>query len=1162
MRTIYCNPWNPTNIQLKNKKSPGYFLSICQIGLLAGLMAFSACKNQPENNTARAEFPVITLGDHEADSIARKIREESSAVVAEGWELSLWASDSLLADPVAISMDDAGRAYVTNTNRRRRSEFDIRRYREWMTTSISFTDVEDRRAFIREQFATELSAQNAERMEDKNGDGVHDWRDLMVDKERVLRIEDASGDGLADNSRVYTEAITEEISDVACGMLVYDNDVFLAVAPDLWRITDHDGDGTGDETTSISHGYAVHIGFGGHNMSGVTLGPDGKVYWGIGDIGSHIIDQEGKEWNYPNQGAIFRANPDGSDFEVYAAGLRNTHEFDFDEFGNIISVDNDGDHPGESERLVYLVNGGDSGWRINWQFGKYTDPENNQYKVWMDENYYVPRWEGQAAHILPPIRNYHNGPTGLKYNPGTALSEKYYDQFFFAEFTGTPARSNVYAFKVEEEGAGFRFVEDEKILSNILITGLDFGPDGSLYIADWIDGWEPKEYGRIWKLDIPGESESQIRKNVKSLLAEDFSEKSAENLFTLLGHQDQRIRLKAQFSLVAKGKSSLDVFQKALEQRNSRMARVHAIWGIAQLAREDISMGENLTPLLADEDAEIRAQAAKMIGDVRYGEAAGSLIVMLEDIAPRPRFFAAEALGRIAYGPAVQPIIEMLAANDDQDVYLRHAGSLALARIGNPEPLVALADHPSFALRRAAVVALRRMGHPGVAKFLYDANEYNVADAARAINDDYSIEPALPDLAGLLNNTSFQTEPIIRRAINANLRVGKEENLTALAEYAARKDVPETLRAEAIAVIGGWAKPSVTDRVDGRYRGEITRDPAIAQSKTESLLAGLKQDPSPAVRIALVEAAARLKLNTAIPVIKELFENDRNTEVRIASLNSLFALGYEELDNMVQLALQARDQNLRMAGLDLTPQLSVDDAAKAKLLSLVMGNSSVGEQQSALGALGKLPGDVTEGIFSDLLDDLSSGKIIPEIKLELKEAIQAGGTETMQKRLEEWQESQKARGVLAEYADALYGGNARRGQRVIYGDEASQCTRCHPFTPGKTGVGPNLHDVATRLGREKLLESVVDPSAEIAPGFGAVSLKMKDGSTRSGIIMEENNTSLLLKTGATEPERIARSDIETRTNAPSSMPPIGSILSHREIRDLVEYLTTLKPGDT
>src|SRR5690606_1937644 len=116
--------------------------------------------------------------------------------------------------------------------------------------------------------------------------------------------------------------------------------------------------------------------------------------------------------------------------------------------------------------------------------------------------------------------------------------------------------------------------------------------------------------------------------------------------------------------------------------------------------------------------------------------------------------------------------------------YLRHAGTLALARIGNAGPLLALANNPSRALRIAAVVALRRMGDPGIARFLNDHDEFIVTETARAINDDLSIEEALPALADLLNTTPFSGEALTRRIINANLRVGNENNLHQLIRYA------------------------------------------------------------------------------------------------------------------------------------------------------------------------------------------------------------------------------------------------------------------------------------------------------------------------------------------------------------------------------------------
>jgi hypothetical protein len=81
------------------------------------------------------------------------------------------------------------------------------------------------------------------------------------------------------------------------------------------------------------------------------------------------------------------------------------------------------------------------------------------------------------------------------------------------------------------------------------------------------------------------------------------------------------------------------------------------IWGLGQLARQAPAQAAPLVALLGDDDPEIRAQAAKTLGDVRYPPAAEDLIPMLRAPADRVRFFTTEALGRIAHGPAVQPLV-------------------------------------------------------------------------------------------------------------------------------------------------------------------------------------------------------------------------------------------------------------------------------------------------------------------------------------------------------------------------------------------------------------------------------------------------------------------------------------------------------------------------
>jgi hypothetical protein len=236
---------------------------------------------------------------------------------------------------------------------------------------------EELRTFFRRVMAPELSDQN-DWMPDYNEDGSHDYRDLTVVAERVFRVDDTDGDGIADRSTVVHEGFNEDIaSDIAGGILLHGDDLYVTAAPDLWRLSDSTGDGVYDEKASISHGYSVHPAFSGHDMSALAQGPDGRIYWKIGDIGLNVVDDTGRRWVYPNSGAVLRSEPDGSGFEVFAWGLRNTQEITFDKYGNLISVDNDGDHAGETERVVYIVQGSDAGWRSTWQYGKYTDPKNN-----------------------------------------------------------------------------------------------------------------------------------------------------------------------------------------------------------------------------------------------------------------------------------------------------------------------------------------------------------------------------------------------------------------------------------------------------------------------------------------------------------------------------------------------------------------------------------------------------------------------------------------------------------------------------------------------------------------------------------------------------------------------------------------------------------------
>jgi quinoprotein glucose dehydrogenase len=164
-----------------------------------------------------ADLRIKQLTPSEAAALSQSIQKTVAPQLDSGLVLTLWGSDSLVADPVSIDIDDQGRIYYTRTNRQKDSEFDIRGHQDWEIGSISLQTIEDKRAFLKKVLAPELSSKN-EWLADLNGDGSHDWRDLTVQKEHIYRIEDTDGDGFADKSQLVVEDFNDETTDAAGGV--------------------------------------------------------------------------------------------------------------------------------------------------------------------------------------------------------------------------------------------------------------------------------------------------------------------------------------------------------------------------------------------------------------------------------------------------------------------------------------------------------------------------------------------------------------------------------------------------------------------------------------------------------------------------------------------------------------------------------------------------------------------------------------------------------------------------------------------------------------------------------------------------------------------------------------------------------------------------------
>jgi len=125
---------------LRNKAI--YFLSSF---LFVFLFSLHSCNKEEKQSYPRNG---IQISSDLAADLASKIRQEVAIELAADLELSLWAADTLVNDPVAIIIDPNGRIFYTHAKRLKHSEFDIRSHRNWMTASISYQSVEDRRAFL------------------------------------------------------------------------------------------------------------------------------------------------------------------------------------------------------------------------------------------------------------------------------------------------------------------------------------------------------------------------------------------------------------------------------------------------------------------------------------------------------------------------------------------------------------------------------------------------------------------------------------------------------------------------------------------------------------------------------------------------------------------------------------------------------------------------------------------------------------------------------------------------------------------------------------------------------------------------------------------------------------------------------------------------------
>lgn len=1086
----------------------------------------------------------------------------SRAVVEGGLKATVWAAEPLLENPVVFGFDHTGACYVVETNRFKAGVPDTRDHMYWLDDDIGARTVQDRVAMYNRQYP-----------------GKSTYTGYEKNSEIVRKVWDSTGSGLADKSNVFSEGFNAQADGVAAGVLARGKDVFFACIPSLYKLTDTKGENKADAKTVLSTGYGIHVQFVGHDLHGLKIGPDGRLYFSIGDRGLNVVTKEGKKLFNPDSGAVLRCELDGSNLEMIHIGLRNPQELAFDDYGNLFTYDNNSDS-GDQARWVQIIEGGDSGWRCGYQYGTLMHhpgvPQGNRGPWNTEKIWHVPGPNGAPpAYVVPPILHFGNGPSGLAYYPGVGLSDRYKGHFFACDFTSNPTNSLIWSLAVKPKGASFEVVDLHKFVRNIVPTDCDFGPDGGFYWSDWVGGWDLPKKGRLFRVEDPEAMKNPAVAEAKELLATGFAKRSVEELVKYLGHEHREVRQESQFELSKRGESVGNALLAVALGAGPSQPRLHAIQALGQITRQT-QRKYGLQPLANDPDPTIRAVFAKV-----HGETGGDVKIYAKLFADAD--FAVRREAAIAYGKHkpkgsddYKPLFTFLKTNNNTDAYLRHAAAQGLATMTEqPCDLVTAFDAAveadksinTPAVRLGVVLALRKLQCRLLTRFVTDADAEVASEAARAIYDQ-ELMSLMPELAALAEKPGLP-DAIAYRALAANFKLGEPAGAVRLSAFAARSGEPEHLRVCALKLLADWETPSRRDAITGLTQTLAPRSAAPAADAVKRDI-GKLIGSSDAIRSATIQAISKLRIKEVGETLRTIVDDTaRPASIRVESLFALDQLKADELKAATASALKSTEAKLRAGGRVIAAKADEETARKELPALLADEKASLIEKQMALGVLATMrPSEEVDEALAVWLDKLLAGQVAPEMKLDLLEAAEARVSSNrrlyapLKDKLAAFDRQARdgvAKDPLSRSRDLTNGGDAEKGKEIFLNNAAVYCQRCHKLNGQGGEVGPDISQIAKDKTRDYLLESIIDPNKQIAKGFESVILSLADGRTVSGVLRSKTDKEYTIVDTEGKVTKVPRDDVDREKPDKSAMPDdLHKKLSRRELRDVIEFLANLK----
>src|SRR4051794_3763442 len=508
----------------------------------------------------------------------------------------------------------------------------------------------------------------------------------IVRRDEVRLVEDVDGDGYADKASVYAGGFNS-----IQGLAFRDGTLFVMHAPFLSAVRDGDGDGVAEDRRELLTGLGLPPEKNPsrlHCANGVVVGHDGWLYLALGDNGCDVPRPEGDRLVL-HGGGILRCRPDGRDLHVFATGLRNIYDVALDEELNVFVRDNENDGGDYLIRVDHSFHGADHGYPY-------------LYAERPDE-------------ALPSLAIFGRGSSagGLCYLEA-GLPAEYRGDLFFCEWGRAVMR-----YRMERSGSGFAPPEQVEFAAGGDGDAYGFKPtdlvaqrDGSLIVADWADGQQPKRgRGRIYRITASGPSRAPHEGG-------DAADNEIEKDIALLDSASYAERFDAQVRLERRGREALDAVRDAIRRRRIGVrGRLHAVWVLAHPGGPT-AIDELVELARSDADPRVQAQAVRAVADLAdpvltrhrlasdQGDAdlAARLAALADGRDPRVVLEITVAVGRLRW-PGAPAWLQRTLGHPDPA--LAHAVVQTMRRSANWAAVLALLDVPGAGATRT--LALRAL---------------------------------------------------------------------------------------------------------------------------------------------------------------------------------------------------------------------------------------------------------------------------------------------------------------------------------------------------------------------------------------------------------------------------------------------------------------------